>query len=89
MRSAECGEAVPALLIAASVSDPYLRAALYLFLLILGLSVCLFVLLRASRRYRERLLHKPTKPTAVPDIWAMHKVPEDDEADEEKRGQEP
>jgi hypothetical protein len=89
MWNAKYVETVHAMLAAANAPDPYLRAAFYLFLLVLGLGFCLFVLLRFSRRYRERLLHKPPKPTAVPDIWAMHKVPEDDAADEDKRGQEP
>lgn len=69
-------------------TQPYLRAALYLFLLILGLALCFFALIRLGRRYRERLLHQPDKPTPVQDIWAMHKLPEDDQG-EEPRGQEP
>jgi TRAP-type C4-dicarboxylate transport system permease small subunit len=60
-------------------TEQWYRAVIYLVLLVMGLAVCMFALLRLSRRYRERLLRKPDKPTPTPDIWRMHKLPEDEE----------
>lgn len=67
---------------ALNAPDPFFRGVLYLFLLVLALAVGLFALLRLSRRYRERLLRKPGAPTPAPDIWSMHKVPQDTESQE-------
>jgi hypothetical protein len=57
-------------------------AAWSLFLLvglILVLVVLLgsFILVRAGRRRRAALDHKPAPPTASEDVWAMHRLDDD------------
>ena len=37
-----------------------------------------YVLVRGARRYREGTDRKRAGPTVLPDVWAMHKVPEYD-----------
>lgn len=50
-------------------------------LLIVGLFMVFvlggFILIRGSRRYRERLLRRPPPPTPSNDIWKMHRLPDD------------
>ena len=52
-------------------------------LLIVGLFMVFvlggFILIRGSRRYRERLLRRPPPPTPSVDIWKMHRLPDDTE----------
>lgn len=36
-----------------------------------------FILVRGSRRYRERLRRRPPPPTPSNDIWKMHRLPDD------------
>ena len=55
-----------------AASDPFFRGVLYLILLVLGLAVGLFALLRLSRRYREHLLRKPS--ALDPQEWAEVKA---------------
>lgn len=38
-----------------------------------------------SRRYRDRLRHKPAESTPVPDVWSMHKPPDVFDPDEQDR----
>jgi len=48
------------------------------FLFLLGS----YILIRGSRRYRARLARRQKPPSPVEDVWAMHKLPEDDESNE-------
>jgi len=46
--------------------------------------VCIFsigslAMIRWSRRFRKQLLKKPAPPTPDEDVWAMHRLPEQDE----------
>ncbi|MCH7700162.1 MAG: hypothetical protein IID37_00615 [Planctomycetes bacterium] len=54
-------------------------------LLIVGLFMVFvlggFILIRSSRRYRERLLRRPPPPTPSVDIWKMHRLPDDVESE--------
>ena len=43
---------------------------------IFGLST--FAFLRWSRQYRKWLLRRPRPPTVVEDVWAMHRLPEEE-----------
>ena len=50
------------------------------------LSMFLLALLRASRRYRRRLLGEKAKPTEYVDAWSQYRLKEDyDEPDEDER----
>ncbi|MFH0980163.1 MAG: hypothetical protein V2A79_01320 [Planctomycetota bacterium] len=53
-------------------------ALFYGVLVLLILAFAWWALWRASRRYKERLRHKPAGPTRVPDVWSMHKPPDED-----------
>ena len=62
--------------------------AMAMFLLLLLIFVLVFLLatytiLRASRRFRESLAKQKPESTDASDVWAMHKVPEELEADDE------
>ena len=49
------------------------------------LSMLLLALLRASRRYRRRLLGKKAEPTEYVDAWGQYRLKEDyDESDEDE-----
>ncbi len=56
-------------------------ALFYGVILLLVLAFGTYLLLRMSRRYKERLAHKPAKPTPTPDIWSMHQPPGFDDPD--------
>jgi hypothetical protein len=47
------------------------------FLLALLFLIGSYVFIRGSRWYRTALSRQPPAPTPTPDIWSMHKVPED------------
>ena len=46
-------------------------------LLVLIFLVASFVMVRAGRRYRSASARKRASPTAMEDVWAMHKLPPD------------
>lgn len=50
-------------------------ALLYALILVIGFAFVSYACLRLSRRYGQRLGHKPAAPTPTPDIWIMHKTP--------------
>lgn len=52
-------------------------ALFYGAILLLALAFACWAILLLSRRYTERLRRKPTQPTSVPDVWSMHKPPDD------------
>ncbi len=56
---------------------------LYLLIFVLVFLVATYAIIRASRRFRESLVKKKPERTDVGDVWAMHKVPEELEADDE------
>ncbi len=62
-------------------------AVFYGLILLLILVFGGWALLRISRRYQERLRCKPGKPTPVPDVWSMHRPP--DETDTREQNEEP
>ncbi len=41
-----------------------------------------YVLIRSSRNYQARLARRRNPPSPVEDVWAMHKLPQEDESDE-------
>ncbi|MBP7933463.1 MAG: hypothetical protein KA354_02335 [Phycisphaerae bacterium] len=56
-----------------------IRQFLFLMLVILGVfSVGTLAFLRWSRRFRQWLLHKPPAATPNGDVWAMHRLPEEE-----------
>ena len=62
--------------------------ALAFFLLALLIFVLVFLLatlaiIRASRRFRESLAKQKPEHTDAGDVWAMHKVPEELEVDDD------
>ncbi|HOW70034.1 MAG TPA: hypothetical protein PKY77_05475 [Phycisphaerae bacterium] len=65
-----------------------IRQFLFLMLVILGVfSVGTLAFLRWSRRFRQWLLRKPPAATPNGDVWAMHRLPE--EESEESPPEEP
>ena len=56
---------------------------LYLLIFVLVFLVATYALLRASRRFRESLAKKKPEHTDAGDVWAMHKLPEELETDDE------
>ena len=58
-------------------------ALLYGVVVLLVLAFGCWALLRASRRYKERLRRKPAQPTSVPDVWSMHQLPDSADTDPE------
>lgn len=58
-----------------------IRQFLFLMLVILGVfSVGTLAFLRWSRRFRQWLLRKPPAATPDGDVWAMHRLPEDEDS---------
>ena len=55
--------------------------ALLIFVLVFLLAS--YVILRASRRFRESLAKQKPERTDASDVWAMHKLPKELEADDE------
>ncbi len=56
---------------------------LYLLIFVLVFLVATYAILRASRRYRESLAKRKPEHTEAGDVWAMHKVPEELEVDDD------
>lgn len=57
------------------------RSIALLALVLIGiLVVAALVIVRFSRRFRGFLLRKPGPPTANEDVWAMHRLPPDEDA---------
>ncbi len=56
---------------------------LYLLIFVLVFLVATYAILRASRRFRKSLAKQKPEHTDAGDVWAMHKLPEDLEADDE------
>ncbi len=56
---------------------------LYLLIFVLVFLVATYAILRASRRFRESLAKQKPEHTDASDVWAMHKVPEELETDDE------
>jgi hypothetical protein len=57
-------------------------ALIYLVVLLVIVVFGIWALSRLSRRYRERLRRAGEVPTAVPDVWQMHRLPEGTEPGE-------
>lgn len=58
----------------------------YLLILVAVFMFGSYALMRASRRFRGSLSRHKADPTEAADVWAMHKVPEDLELEEEPGG---
>ncbi len=59
-----------------------LRQVLFLTLiLVLVFAVSTLAFLRWSRKYRRSLMRKPRRPTPSSDVWAMHRLKGDDDAE--------
>ncbi len=56
---------------------------LYLLIFVLVFLVATYAILRASRRFRESLALRKTEHTDADDVWAMHKLPEELDTDDE------
>ena len=56
---------------------------LYLLIFVLVFLLATYAIIRASRRFRESLAKQKHKHTDASDVWAMHKVPEELETDDE------
>lgn len=50
-----------------------------LIMLVVIFAAASLAFLRWSRRFRRWLLRKPALPTPSEDVWAMHRLPEDDD----------
>ena len=61
---------------AAQQSAGLYAALLYALVLLIIFAFSTYALLRLSRRYKERLQRKPDQPTPAPDVWSMHKTPQ-------------
>jgi len=67
-----------------------LRTVLFFLVLLVGIfSISVFAFLRWSRNFRRVLLRRPNPPTEASDVWAMHKLPEEEPPVEEPPGPEP
>ncbi len=56
---------------------------LYLLIFVLVFLFATYAILRASRRFRESLAKQKPEHTDAGDVWAMHKLPEELETDDE------
>ncbi len=56
---------------------------LYLLIFVLVFLLATYAILRASRRFRESLAKQKPERTDAGDVWAMHKLPEELENDDE------
>ncbi len=56
---------------------------LYLLIFVLVFLLATYAFLRASRRFRESLGKQKPERTDAGDVWAMHKVPEELETDDD------
>lgn len=56
-----------------------IQSVLFLLLVLVGIfAVASLAFVRWSRRYRRWLMHKPQAATPNADVWAMHRLPEED-----------
>ena len=55
----------------------------YLLIMVVVFMFGGYALMRASRRFRSSLSRRTADPTEAGDVWAMHKVPEDLELEDE------
>ena len=62
----------------------------YLLIMVVVFMLGSYAIMRASRRFRGSLSRTRAEPTDAGDVWAMHKVPEEleleDESDEPRGG---
>ena len=64
--------------VAQSISPAgYMKVVLLIVGLFMVFVLAGFILIRGSRRYRERLRHRRPPPTPSNDIWKMHRLPDD------------
>ncbi len=56
---------------------------LYLLIFVLVFLVATYAILRASRRFRKSLAKRKPEHTEAGDVWAMHRLPEEHETDDE------
>jgi hypothetical protein len=71
-----------------TTSRGVVQYALFLMVVLVGIFlVSSFAFLRWSKHFRRRVLRKPADPTPAEDVWAMHRLPEEepDDPDEEER----
>ena len=76
---------------AAAAEARVLRYVLFLVIILVGIFfVSAFAFLRWSRHFRRTLLRRPSPPTPSSDVWAMHRLPDDepDGADDSEDDQE-
>ncbi|MHC4674242.1 MAG: hypothetical protein ACYTF1_19425 [Planctomycetota bacterium] len=67
-----------------------IRDVLFGLLIIVGIfSIGSLAMIRWSRRFRKRLLRKPSPPTPADDVWSMHRLPNDKKNDEPQNNQKP
>jgi len=67
-----------------------IRDVLVGLLMIVGIfSIGSLAMIRWSRRFRKRLLRKATPPTPVEDVWAMHRLPNDEKKENPPNTQKP
>ncbi len=55
----------------------------YLLILVVVFMFGSYAIMRASRRFRGSLSRRKSEPTEAGDVWAMHKVPEELELEDE------
>ncbi len=55
----------------------------YLLIMVVVFMFGSYALMRASRRFRSSLSRRKADPTEAADVWAMHKVPEELELEDE------
>ena len=66
-----------------------LRNILYILVVLVGVFVVSsYAFIRWSRRYKRWLLREPTHPTPHEDVWPMHKLPPEDDEDEDSEPEE-
>lgn len=60
-----------------------LRYVLFLVIVLVGIFfVSAFAFLRWSQHFRRTLLRRPPRPTPSTDVWSMHRLPDEDAAEE-------
>ena len=60
-----------------------IRDVLVGLLMIVGIfSIGSLAMIRWSRRFRKRLLRKAQPPTPAEDVWAMHRLPNDEKIED-------
>lgn len=60
-----------------------IQRALFLLILLVGVfAVASYAFIRWSRRYRQWLLRTPPPATPDEDVWAMHRLPDEEDEDQ-------